>query len=455
MGLGKVTSQPRFHVDAPWAGAESQSLGCVTRLPFGPQRGRVSEHMSHRAVPGKTMGRREFLLATAMGVAGVAGGAAVDETAELPFDNGERPLVQYPQKRPLLRLTTRPPQLETPFSVFNQGLLTPNDAFFVRYHLTLSPPPEAELLPDRFRLAVSGKVNSPLTYSVADLRSQFEAAEVVAVNQCSGNGRGFSQPRVPGGQSGNGAMGNARWKGARLRDVIQRSGLQTGARQVAFNGLDKPLLPQTPDFIKALDIDQALESEALLAYEMNGEPLPWLNGFPLRLVVPGHFGTYWIKHLHEITVVDEVFNGFWMSTAYRIPDNACGCVEPGTTPKKTVPIQRFNVRSFITSLQTGAVLKSGQPTTVRGIAFDGGYGVTQVLFSEDGGRSWREAMLGQDLGKYSFREWTLSFTPAKAGNAELLVKATNRIGQSQPMDALWNPAGYLRNVVERVSVKIV
>jgi sulfite dehydrogenase (cytochrome) subunit A len=398
------------------------------------------------------LNRRRFLQSAGLfGLAALAGGTArAEESITLPFENGERPLVQYPQKRPLIRLTSRPPQLETPFSVFNESVITPNDAFFVRYHLSVLPPPSVDA--ETFRLQIKGKVKTPLEFSIADLKSLFEAVEMVAVNQCSGNSRGFFQPRVPGGQSGNGAMGNARWKGVHLKDVLNKCGVVEGAKQAVFNGLDRPLLPQTPDFVKALDVDQALDGEVMLAYEMNGEELPWLNGFPLRLVVPGHYGTYWVKHLNEITVMDETFNGFWMNPAYRIPDNTCACVEPGATPKKTVPITRFNVRSFITSLANGSQVKAGDTTTIKGIAFDGGYGIQQVLFSDDGGRNWREAELGKDLGKYSFRPWTIPFTPKQAGSFELKVKATNRIGQSQPLEALWNPAGYMRNVIETVKV---
>jgi len=375
-----------------------------------------------------------------------------DEIVTLPFENGGRPLVKYPQKRPLLRLTARPPQLETPFSVFDEGVLTPNDAFFVRYHLTLSPPSMDVLGPEKFRVQVKGAVNKPLTFSLAELKSNFEPSEVVAVNQCSGNSRGFFQPRVPGGQLGHGAMGNAKWRGVRLKDVLAKAGVAAGAKQVAFNGMDAPLTPQTPDFTKAIELDHALDGEILLAYEMNGEALPWLNGFPLRLVVPGYYGTYWVKHVHEITVLDEVFTGFWNNPAYRIPDNSCACVEPGTTPKKTVPITRLNVRSFITSFADGAQVKTGVATAVRGIAFDGGYGIREVVVSDDGGKTWREAELDKDLGKYSFRQWTIPFRPARAGNHELKVKATNRTGQSQPFEPLWNPAGYMRNVVETVRV---
>jgi sulfite dehydrogenase (cytochrome) subunit A len=406
-----------------------------------------------RLEPNGRLNRRSFLLRAAATAALLPGAVALaQESVTLPFENGERRLVKYPQKRPMLLLTSRPPQLETPFSVFNEGVLTPNDAHFVRYHLSIAPPAPALLTPEAFRVTVKGKVKTPLELSIADLKAKFEPVEIVAVNQCSGNSRGFFKPRVPGGQLGNGAMGNARWTGVRLRDVLNKAGLEADAVQVVFNGLDKGPLPTIPDFIKALDTDHALDPDILLAYEMNGEPLPWLNGFPLRLVVPGHYGTYWVKHLNEITVVDSQFKGFWMDPAYRIPDNAGACVPAGAAAGKTVPITRFNVRSFITSLESGAKVKTGQSLTVRGIAFDGGYGIRDVVFSADGGRTWSTAELGKDLGKYSFREWTAPFTPKATGEQHLLVKATNIIGQSQPFEPLWNPSGYMRNVVESVTV---
>jgi DMSO/TMAO reductase YedYZ molybdopterin-dependent catalytic subunit len=398
--------------------------------------------------------RRQFLRTA--GVAGVGGllagratAALAGETVTMPFANGERKLVRFPQKRPLILLTTRPPQLETPFAVFNEGILTPNDAFFVRYHLAQIP---TEIDAEKFQIEIKGKVNSPLTLSIADLKTKFEPVEIIAVNQCSGNGRGFSNPRVPGGQMGNGAMGNARWKGVRLKDVLAKAGVAAGAKQVTFNALDTPLNEKTDDFIKALDVNQALDEDVMLAYAMNGEDLPMLNGYPLRLVVPGFFGTYWVKHVNEIAVVDETFVGYWMNPAYRVPDNEGASVEPGTTPAKSRPITRFNVRSFITSLADGDRVSAGQWGVVKGIAFDGGHGIREVLFSDDGGKTWREAELGKDWGKYSFREWTIPLALQRAGQYELKCKATNRLGQSQPMEALWNPAGYMRNVVETVKV---
>jgi sulfite dehydrogenase len=385
------------------------------------------------------------ILATALGGKRVR---ASERFVDLPFANGERPLIAYPQKRPLIRLTARPPQLETPFEVFDQGAITANDAFFVRYHLGDIP---LTIDPATYRIEVGGLVERPLNLSLSDLKTGFEAEEIVAVNQCSGNSRGFFNPRVGGGQLGNGAMGNARWRGVPLKAILEKAGVKAEAKQVTFDGLDRPVIPKIPDFVKALDIDHAIDGEVMVAYGMNNEDLPFLNGFPVRLVVPGYYGTYWVKHLTQITVIGDVFDGFWRKTAYRIPTNACGCVEPGTSPGDTLPIARFNVRSFITNPADDAKVKAGA-TEIRGIAFDGGYGITDVVLSSDGGQSWIAAKLGEDLGKYSFRPWQATLQ-LPAGKHEVMVRATNRIGQSQPLSPLWNPAGYMRNVVERVQIE--
>ena len=395
--------------------------------------------------------RRHLLRALGASVAlGSPAFRAAAETVKLPFGNGERPLVQYPQKRPLIVVTARPPQLETPFDVFNESVVTPNDAFFVRYHLAGIP---TSIDADSYRIAVKGKVSTPLSLSLADLK-QMEAVEYYAVNQCSGNSRGFFEPRVAGGQLANGAMGNAKWRGVTLKSVLAKAGVQQGARQVKFDGLDTPVMPTTPDFVKALDVDHALDGEVMLAYAMNDADLPMLNGYPVRLIVPGWYGTYWVKHLTEITVLDGVLNDFWMATAYRIPDNTCACVPPGTAPATTVPIGRFDVRSFVTSVRDGGTVPAGKPFALRGLAFDGGFGIRDVAVSADGGKTWTSAALGSELGKYSFREWQMTVM-LPAGTHDIKVRAVNSIGQSQPGEPLWNPAGYMRNVVETTRVRAV
>src|SRR5947209_18706300 len=179
--------------------------------------------------------RRELMKRAGLAALGAAAGlnsikAFALDTVKLPFDNGERPLVKYPQKRPMIGLTSRPPQLETPFSVFNDGPITPNNAFFVRYHLADVP---LDIDPDKFTLEIKGKVDRPLTLSLKDIR-KLPAVELVAVNQCPGNSRGFFNPRVAGGQLGNCAMGSARWRGVPLKTVLDKSCIQQGAKQVTF-----------------------------------------------------------------------------------------------------------------------------------------------------------------------------------------------------------------------------
>ena len=408
-----------------------------------------------------TTSRRTFIRAgSALGGLALVGrsaiAAAAQKTLELPMRNGERVLATYPQKRELIVMTARPVQLETPFSVFNEvgaptneSVFTPNDAFFVRWHLAGVP---TAVDAATFRIKVHGMVREPLGLSVADLQTNFEPVEVAAVCQCAGNSRGFFNPRVAGGEWGNGAMGNALWKGVRLRDILNKAGIRAGAVQVRLNGADGPMLPATPDFVKALDIDVALGEDVIVAYSMNGEPLPLLNGYPVRLVVPGWYATYWTKMLDDIEVIGQVDENFWMKTAYRIPDNACACMQPGETGVKTVPINRMDVRSFITSFADGAAVSAARTHEVKGIAFDGGFGIARVLFSADGGRTWAAAELGKDHGKYSFREWHAPFAPKAGGKYELSCLAINGIGESQRSMPGWNPSGYMRNVVETVRV---
>lgn len=394
--------------------------------------------------------RRRFI-AQASAALATAPTMARSETMRLPFANGDRPLVRLPQKRPLIGLTMRPPQLETPFAIFNEGVLTPNDAFFVRYHLSDLP---TTIDPTTFRLSIGGHVRAPLSLSLTQLKRDFPVQEIVAVNQCSGNSRAFSDPRVGGGQLGNGAMGNARWRGVSLRALLDRAGVRAGASQVTFNGLDAPPVDAIPDFIKALDIDHARDGDVLIAWAMNGADLPFLNGYPLRLVVPGYYGTYWIKHLHEINVIDRQYDGYWMKTAYRIPDNDCHCVAPGQKPDKTIPIGRFNIRSFITSHKPGDVVAAGRVVPMRGIAFNGGSGIARVQLSINGGRDWQDATLGEDHGRYSFREWRFAGTFPK-GQHDVKVRAVGADGETQPLNALWQPAGYMRNVVEAVQLEAI
>jgi sulfite dehydrogenase (cytochrome) subunit A len=380
---------------------------------------------------------------------------AAQDTAEgVTFAGGERPLVQFPGKRKLILVHSRPPHLETPFSTFNESVITANDAFYVRYHLA-NFPTAIDLA--KYRLNITGAVKKPLSLSLDELKSIVEQVELVAVNQCSGNSRGYSSLRVFGAQLSNGAMGNARWTGVSLKAVLEKAGVLSDAKQVVFNGLDKPVLPTTPDFHKTLDIEHALSPEPMLAWAMNGEDLPFLNGYPLKLIVPGYFGTYWVKHLSDIVVLDHAYEGhdaYFMSKAYHIPDNDCMCVAPGTAADKTRPISTLPVRSFITSVMAGDLLPVNRSVELKGIAFDSGEGLKSVDVSIDGGQTWKATKLSESLGRFSFREWKLDTTFRQKGNAVLMVRAGNNKGEVQPVKADWNPGGYRRHAIETTPVTI-
>jgi len=400
-----------------------------------------------------TQSRRRFLASAAAtgtlvasGSAAIAAGGFVD----LPMTNGRRPLAKFPQKRELIVQSTRPPILETPFNVFDGSELTPNDAFYVRWHLA-GVPDTVDL--GTFRLNVGGLVAMPLTFTVDQLRRDFPATEVVAVNQCSGNSRGFFAPRVAGGEWANGGMGNARWRGVRLKDLLTKAGVGASAKQVRFTGLDHGVLPATPQFMKALDINFATNPDIIVAYDMNGAPLPLLNGFPVRLIVPGWFATYWVKMLANIEVIDHVDDNFWMKTAYRIPDTPGNTVTPDQTGYPTIPINTLRVRSFVTNFADGDKLPAGVQT-VRGIAFDSGRGIKTVELSSDGGATWMPAILGRDLGPYSFRKWQIAWTPPGAGPYTLACRATTNSGETQTNVPVWNPSGYLRSNIETYKVTV-
>jgi DMSO/TMAO reductase YedYZ molybdopterin-dependent catalytic subunit len=327
-------------------------------------------------------------------------------------------------------------------------VFTPNDQFYVRWHWAVIP---TSVDVDQFKLNVHGHVNQTVSLSLQDILAMPQV-ELAAVNQCSGNSRGFFQPRVPGGEWANGAMGNAKWTGVRLKDVLDRAGVKAGAVQVRFNGLDEPVVPDAPDFKKSLAIDHARDGEVMIAYAMNGEQLPLLNGFPLRLVVPGWYATYWVKMISDIEVLNQPDENYWTKTAYTIPDTPHANVTPGQTGVKMIPINRMVPRSFFTNVDPGATLSAAKPTLVRGIAFGGDSGVASVDVSTDGGKTWQPAQLGKDEGKYSFRQWQTQLTLPSAGKYGLAVRCKNTNGEAQPDTPNWNGSGFMRNVIETTNV---
>ena len=361
----------------------------------------------------------------------------------LSEDNGHRPLTDaFPGKRGMILQRTRAPLLETPMAAFDGALdadpATPNDRFFVRWHYSDIP---LSVDAAAFRLTVKGAVRTALSLSLDDLQA-LPAVEIAAVNQCSGNSRGLFGPRVPGAQWGSGAMGHALWTGVRLRDLLDRAGVAPGAVEVKFAGLDRPP-GDAPWFAKTLPLADARAEDVIVAYGMNGTALPLLNGFPLRLVVPGYFSTYWVKALDTIELLSAPDTGYWMAKAYRIPTAPRASVMPGAKDFPTAPIGRMLPRAFFTNADAG---------TVRGIAIGGDCGVAKVDWSIDGGRTWQAATLGPDRGKYGFRRWAMP--PLPGGTHEVAVRVTNTDGVTQHPDPIWNPSGYMRNSIETARVTV-
>jgi hypothetical protein len=260
---------------------------------------------------------------------------------------------------------------------------------------------------------------------------------------------------VAGVQWGNGAMGNALWTGVRLRDVLHKAGVAADALEVVFNGADTALLPGTPDFVKSLPIERALDESTLIALEMNGQPLPHWNGAPARLVVPGWTGTYWMKHLTEIRIQPAAFDGFWMKSAYRIPTGAFATARfVSQETSENTPITEMLVNSLITSPTPATRLRRGEPARLAGKAWDGGAGIAAVEVSLDGRQSWREAKLGRDLGRFAWRQFQLPLDTSRSGPLEIAVRARSRNGATQPEKLTPNPSGYHDNIVQTVRVEV-
>ncbi len=394
------------------------------------------------------LSRREALLAAA---GCLIARASADPAGSAGSAGGAELLGALPAKKPLIQHAFRPPNFETPLADL-APLYTDNSVFFVRYHLADIPVVDAA----SWQLQVGGpSAQRNLSLSLRELKSGLETVSLAAVNQCSGYRRGLFAPRVPGVQWRNGAVGNALWSGVRLRDVLHKAGVAAGALEVVFNGADKPLLPGTPDFLKSLPIERALDESTLIAFEMNGQPLPHWNGAPARLVVPGWTGTYWMKHLTEIRIQPAAFDGYWMKSAYRIPTGAFATARfvSQETPENT-PITEMLVNCLITTPVPSTRARRGEPLQLAGKAWDGGSGIAAVEVSLDGRQSWREARLGRDLGRFAWREFQLPLDTSRSGPIEIAVRARSRNGSTQPEKLTVNPGGYHDNIVQTAHVEV-
>jgi DMSO/TMAO reductase YedYZ molybdopterin-dependent catalytic subunit len=348
------------------------------------------------------------------------------------------------EKRDMIVRSARPEDFEMPPDGFLTWI-TPVERFYVRSHV-YTPQVDA----NQWRLTVGGQVSTPLTWTVEELK-QLPRVELVSVMECAGNGRSFQDPRVIGLQWSLGAVGNARWAGVRLSDVLKKAGVKAGAKEVIFNGADVPI-GTMPDFVRGIPLAKAMQPDTLLAYDMNGAPLEPSHGFPLRVVVPGWAGDSWVKWVTDIQVLDREFDGFWMKTAYRRPVRP---VAPGAAvpPEQMEPVTNLRVKSVIASPVSGESLAPGS-VRIQGAAWSDGAPITRVEVSTDSGRSWRAARLGTDSAKYGWRLFEAAWTPKQPGSYVLMAKASDANGETQPVVADWNPSGYSYNACPQVRVEV-
>ena len=386
------------------------------------------------------MNTRRAFLASASGLALAAfAGPLRAESGALGPDSlpagtlGASELSALPGKAPLIKKTWRPPNFETPVSYLREAF-TPNDAFFVRYHVAAVP----EIAAHQWRLEVAGDaLDKPHTFTLGQLRSEFESVEVNALCQCSGNRRGLFDPHVPGVQWGYGAMGNARWRGVRLRDVLVRAGLSKTAVEIVLDGADGAVLPATPDFVKSIPAWKAMDENTLLAYEMNGEPLSPDHGAPFRIIVPHWYAVASVKWLKRIDVLTEPYTGEFQTGHYMYewPDR----------PHESVDLMR--VRARITDPAPASTINVGT-RTVRGKAWSGAGPVTRVDVSLTGEGDWHAAQLEPPKGPYQWQDWSFDWEATDVGRHTLRARATDAAGNVQPEVPPWNRLGYGNNAIE-------
>ena len=351
---------------------------------------------------------------------------------------------QVPGKEKLIVRSMRPEDLETPIGLFN-SFITPNELFYVRHHL-YAPTLDAST----FKLQVDGEVARPLSLSLDDLK-KLPRATVTVTLECAGNGRAFFDPPVAGIQWEKGAVGTARFTGARLADVLKQAGVKASGKYIALNGGDKPI-GKMPDFVRNVPIDKAMHTDTILAYEMNGVALPVLHGFPLRAIVPGWEGAYSVKWLQHVQAIPAEHEGFFVKTAYRYPTRR---VAPGAAvdAKDMAPLTGLVVKSMITSPLDKAAFKVGT-VPVSGFAWAGERNILRVDISTDNGASWSPAELGRDRERYSWRQFKFEFKALSVGYYSIMARAADDQGNVQPIEPQWNPSGYLWNVIDRVRINV-
>jgi len=398
------------------------------------------------------MQRRDFFklsLATSTLVLATSNAAA---TTRQPIDSRKVSTHTFPEKRPLITYSDRPPLLETPRDAFTRAI-TPNDELFVRWHMPKIP---TAINMERYYINVHGEVKERLYLTVDALKKEFEQVEVTVAMQCGGNSRSAFVPTTSGIQWGSGAMGCSKYKGVRLKDVLAKAGLTDDSVWITLNGGDEAVMKKIESFKRELKISE-ITDDTIIAYEQNEEELPFLNGYPVRLIIPGFYADSWVKQLSNIDVTKEYKNYYYMDTAYRVPDNETESETPEHHANKTKPLELMNVKSYIGYPTSLSQVHAKAHLTIKGIAFDEGKGIKEVLISLDKGKTWERATLAEELSKYAFRVFSYKMKPMNKGKLTILAKAVNNAGQEQPFahEIQWNHGGYKYNGIDSVTVDVI
>ena len=331
------------------------------------------------------------------------------------------------------------------------GAITPNELFHI---MTIMADPLPDIAPADWRLSVEGQVESPITLNYDQLRA-LPAQTVTAVLECAGNSRNSVSPPLPPILTflNNGYVGNARWRGAPLRLVLERAGVKPEAKDIVLEGADrgKPAFAPREEvaYAKAIPIDKALHPETLIVYEMNGAPLPREHGGPVRALIPGWYGTYHVKWLTRIEVLDRPFDGVFMTEAWRVRHRDDGYVRLGM-------VDQVAVKSLIFTPGPDETLPVGAHT-IQGAAWSGGKDIASVQVSTDGGATWRFARLldaGENDSPYAWRQWELQWEVREPGTYTLMARATDTSGTAQPFAYDLDKNGFAVNQVQPVTVKV-
>ncbi|EKE43902.1 putative molybdopterin-binding oxidoreductase [Oceaniovalibus guishaninsula JLT2003] len=404
-------------------------------------------------------GRRAFLKTTGLSAVGAMVGMHIPFEARMPA--GLIPVAHaqvmdtdlMQDKEGLVILNDRPINAETPAWLLDADV-TPYEHFFVRNN-GLVPDSALDMNAEGWTLTIDGEVETPLELALDDLKERFEVVTRRLVIECGGNGRAFFNPGASGNQWTTGAVGCADWTGVRLADVLNAAGVKDSAVYTGHYGND-PHLSGDPDkdaISRGVPIEKALAEGGLIAWEMNGQPIPALHGFPLRLINPGYPGSTSQKYLTRIWVRDQVHDGAKMEGySYRLPAYP---VAPGTeVPEEDMVIlEVMPVKSLITHPKTGSEVAAGQPTEVRGHAWWGGGDVASVELSTDFGQTWTEATLEPPVNKYAWQRFRADLTLPEAGYYEVWARATDMDGVTQPpVTPGWNPRGYANNMQHRIAL---